>query len=289
MHLQQTKRESRKSGGPQYYLHDLTDEVYTYLRKKRAVPVALMTPYGATRSSFIAISRDHKLQGERVVSGRVGHDRIQQASAAESIGEAIRRWFGLRVPADFERIDVEIEIRDAKFHVTPTTCRMVGRPRLIQLPRPVYPLSLNQHMESRLWREQLKWVQRTESDRLDWAFDEIKRIVAAYQPKETAHILEPDLLRASGALKMLGIELGPYLGKGYDCRSQFKFLQYPAYDVPVELKKKSSNFKYQQQKYGKEELSRAVVLCMQHDLVNVPPNVDVIELGSIAKWRRLLQ
>ena len=44
MHLQQTKRGSRLKGGPQYYFHDLTDPVKTYLRKKGAVRLALCTP-----------------------------------------------------------------------------------------------------------------------------------------------------------------------------------------------------------------------------------------------------
>jgi hypothetical protein len=50
MHLQQTKRGSRQSGGPQYYFHDLSEAVKTYIRKKGAVPVALVTPYGATKT-----------------------------------------------------------------------------------------------------------------------------------------------------------------------------------------------------------------------------------------------
>ena len=54
MHLQQTKKGSIKSGGPQYYFHDLDDSILVYLRKKGAVPVALVTPYGATRSKFFA-------------------------------------------------------------------------------------------------------------------------------------------------------------------------------------------------------------------------------------------
>jgi hypothetical protein len=61
MHLQQTKRGSRDSGGPQYYFHNLSDAVKTYLRKKGAVNVALVTPYGATKTDFYAIGKDHKL------------------------------------------------------------------------------------------------------------------------------------------------------------------------------------------------------------------------------------
>jgi hypothetical protein len=85
MHLQQTKRESRGSGGPQYYFHDLSDVVKSYLRHKGAV--ALITPYGATKSDYFAVSANHKLDAkQKTVAGNVGHDRIQQGHAGESIG-----------------------------------------------------------------------------------------------------------------------------------------------------------------------------------------------------------
>ena len=97
MHLQQTKKGSIKTGGPQYYFHDLDDSVRLYLRKKGKVPVALVTPYGATKSDFFALGKDHKLGPDgAVVPGRVGHDRIQQGGAAQSIGEDIRHWYRLK-------------------------------------------------------------------------------------------------------------------------------------------------------------------------------------------------
>ncbi len=89
------------------------------------------------------------------------------------------------------------------------------------------------------------------------------------------------MLRASGSLKLLGLELGPYVGKGYDCESRFQFLDYEPYSVPVEIKKLSSRFKYQQAKYTPTQLSRAVILCVKHDLRNVPRNVDVIQLTAL--------
>jgi hypothetical protein len=63
MHLQQMKRGSSiATGGPQYYFHDLSDLVSTYLRAQGAVRVALVTPYGATKSDFFAVGKDHKLE-----------------------------------------------------------------------------------------------------------------------------------------------------------------------------------------------------------------------------------
>ena len=112
---------------------------------------------------------------------------------------------------------------------------------------------------------------------------EICRVVNAHKPK-VPHIQEPDLLRASGPLKHLGLTLGPYVGKGYDCVSDVKFTSYPTYSVPVEVKRHSKDYKYQMQKYGKDELSRAIILCVFHDLENTPRNVDVIELDSMCNY-----
>src|SRR5438094_734363 len=111
MHLQQTKRDSRATGGAQYYFHDLSEPVVTYLRKKGAVRVALVTPYGATKSDFFAVGKDHKLASPegKVTAGSVGHDRIQQGTASASIGEAIRYWYQLNT-GDFERIDLDVQI-----------------------------------------------------------------------------------------------------------------------------------------------------------------------------------
>ena len=82
------------------------------------------------------------------------------------------------------------------------------------------------------------------------------------------------------------MSLGAYVGKGYDCASQFEFLSYPAYEVPIEIKKFSRNFSYQQKKYGKHELSRAVIFCANHDHQSVPANIDVVELEAFHKFGR---
>src|SRR5437016_3553710 len=118
MHLQQTKRGSLKSGGAQYYFHDLSKKVKNCLRKRGVVPVALVTPYGATKTSYIAVSIDRKVEGGKCISGSVGHDRIQQGGATESMGESIRRWYKLP-DGSFERIDVDIEVRDEAFYLKP--------------------------------------------------------------------------------------------------------------------------------------------------------------------------
>ena len=63
----------------------------------------------------------------------------------------------------------------------------------------------------------------------------------------------------------------------------FSFLDYPQYNVPVEVKKTSLGFKYQQSKYEPTQLSRAVVLCAFHDHKNLDPHVDVIELEALCQ------
>jgi hypothetical protein len=285
MHLQQTKKGSRTSGGPQYYFHDLPEHVKLFLRKNQAVRVALVTPYGATKSDFFALSKDAKFDAAgKVVSGAVGHDRIQQGSSATSIGEAIRTWFSLP-KGDFDRIDLNAQIIENIFYLTPTSFVFSGKTQTRKLPVMPHPLSFNHEYKSPLW---IKQIESLDSLERSWVREEICRVMAAHQTiSQIANVLEPDLLRCSGALKKMGVSLGPYVGKGYDCCfTGVTFLKYPEYQVPFELKKKSSGFSYQEGRYGKEELSRAVILCATHDLHNLRENIDVISLHTMCEYLR---
>ncbi len=284
MHLQQTKRMSRRSGGPQYYLHDLTEPVKDFLRERGLARVALVTPYGATLSAYLAISKNKKLNSKlQAVPGNVGHDRIQQGRAAESIGEAIRQWYKLP-PGDFERINVSIEIRDDAFYVAPVQYKFVSkRPR--NIVRPDRPLSFTVAHQSAFWVDQLRNVAQHDPGLVFWSVNEINRIARDHlRDTKLPHIQETDILRASGPLNHLGVKLGGFVGKGYDCKTTFRFLDYPEYSVPVELKRNSTGFRYQLRKYGKDELSRAVILCAKHDEKNIPPHIDVIELAAFATF-----
>ena len=286
MHLQQTKRGSRGSGGPQYYFHDLTRSIKIFLRDAGVVRVALVTPYGATKSDFFAVSAEHKLDGQRIVSGSVGHDRIQQGRASESIGEAIRLWYRLP-PGDFERVDIDVEDREDVLYITPLKVKYASRSRTRELRRVDHPLTFTKTYVSQFWTEQLVFVNKSQPGIVAWALEEICRVVADHRPgSQTPHIQEPDLLRASGPLRHLGMSLGAYVGKGYDCLTEFRFLDYPTYSIPVEVKKRSSGFKYQEGKYGKDELSRAIVLCAIHEHKTMPRNVDVIELDALCAYAR---
>jgi hypothetical protein len=285
MHLQQTKRGSRQTGGPQYYLHNLTPEVKEYLRTYGIARVALVTPYGATLSKYVALSKDRKLNSAQdLVGGNVGHDRIQQGSAGESMGEAIRKWYELP-PGDFERIDVNIEIRDEAFYVAPLLCKYVASKKAKRIAKPQRPLTFTLNYRSDLWMSQLRKIALKDGPIVWWSIEEIQRIARDHQKgTKLAHIQETDILRASGPLKHLGMTLGGFVGKGYDCKTDFQFLDYPTYSVPVELKRDSSGFRYQLQKYGKDELSRAVILCATHtEKTDIPAHIDVIELAALAQ------
>ena len=284
MHIQQTKFWSRTTGGPQYYLHSVPGSVKEFLRKRGACPVVLRTPYGIAASSFTAVGRDHKLSdGGRILRGKVGHDRIQ---GKESIGAAIRYWYGCKGGQDFKRIDVEVEIHpDGHFILIPTTITMRGAKRAQTLEKVGAPLSFHRDYQSKLWRRQIEARHKESPADVGWAASQIKRVVTEHGAAESKNIHEADLLRAAGALSVLGLDLGLYLTKGYDCPdSQFNFSGFPNYRCPVEIKKRSSRFEYQIMRYA--QLPRVVVLCVEHDLINPPSHVDILELSTLADYLR---
>jgi hypothetical protein len=289
MHLQQTKAGSRDTGGPQYYFHDVPEVVKHFLRRKGACPVVLLTPYGIAPSPFMAVGRDHKLTASgKIVTGAVGHDRIQQAKAQESIGEAIRRWYGLPQGFDFERVDISVHIHnDGHFILAPTRAKLRGKKREIEIEKPDCPLSFNHRIKSTLWRRQIESRQKQQRDEFSWIASEMSRIVSDHLSGKIPNILESDLLRAGGALSRLGLKLGPYVGRSYDCDpSRFRFLNLLPYECPVEIKKRSRGFEYQMLRY--KPLPRAVVICIKHDLVNVPDHIDIIELAELSNYLGLL-
>lgn len=235
----------------------------------------------------MAVDRDHKLKNGAVVPGNAQHDRIQQAGGEESIGEAIRRWYAIEEGRDFERIDVEGFIREdprtkkSHFILIPTAIKMRGA-KSKKIEKIAWPLSFHQHYQSKLWKDELARRRKHSPDDVEWAGHQIWRIVSD-RSVGGGHVHEADLLRATGALSLLGLEISPYLSKGYDCpESAFQFGKLPKYPCPVELKNRSQKFSWQVTTY--KELPRAVVLCMKHDYVNLPDDIDVIELPTLAEY-----
>jgi hypothetical protein len=232
----------------------------------------------------MAVGRDHKLANGKAVSGSVGHDRIQQARADCSIGESIRRWYSLKTGVDFERIDVDVTIhKDGHFILTPTAVFMRGGKKRLVLEKIHSPLSFHRDYASKFWKKQIDLVRAFDATILPWAQEQIFRVVKDHKSQDLDSIHEADLVRTSGALSKLGLQLGAYHIKGYDCpRSTFHFNGLPVYPCAVEVKKLSSGFNYQITKYT--NLPRVVVLCIEHDLVNPPDHVDVVELSTLAKY-----
>src|SRR5207253_1608673 len=138
-------------------------------------------------------------------------------------------------------------------------------------------------LQSRLWQNQITSVLKRESDQGRWIRDQICGLVGDLSPGKEKNVHESDLARAAGALAKLGMHLGPLRVRHYDCTpSYFRFDGLPEYSCPVELKKRSSGFKYQELRYT--PLPRAVVLCLDHDLRNVQSHIDIVELRMLCEY-----
>ena len=164
---------------------------------------------------FETVSEAHKLdKDQKPVPGNVGHDRIQQGKAAESIGEAIRYWYGL--PAgQFERIDIEIDIIDDAFYLRPTICKYAETSRSITLAKVERPLTFTRDYISPFWRKQLEGVKKKESRLLEWSVREICRVSKDHRPdSKLPYIQEQDLLSSIGTFAPLRGSTGGIRWKG---------------------------------------------------------------------------
>lgn len=169
------------------------------------------------------------------------------------------------------------------FILTPLKARLRRKAREIEVERPLYPLSFNGRHRSNLWRQQIAKRLQTAPRDVAWAHGEIFRVVSDHTEGKIKNILESDVLRTAGALSLLGLQLGPYVGRFYDCDpSHFQFLNLLPYACPVEIKKHSRDFKYQMLRY--KPLPRAVILCVDDNLVNRPSHIDVLELRELCRY-----
>ena len=147
----------------------LTQLRRTCTRTEGAVPVALVTPYGATKSDFFAVGAYHKLgKGKKIGPGNVGHDRIQQGHAGQSIGEEIRHWYNLPT-GDFERIDVEIETLDDMLYLTPRSYKLASEVKKHPITVISNPLTFTREHKSSLWIEQLANVKSRNKGLVQWS------------------------------------------------------------------------------------------------------------------------
>ncbi|MBI3884666.1 MAG: hypothetical protein HY302_02895 [Opitutae bacterium] len=270
-----------QTGGPQYWLNDLAPGHQEHLRRKKACPVILMTRYGEVSARFEAVYRDYKRDknsGE-IVAANAQHDRLQKGSSKHSIWGEICEWFGFPDQKAIERVDADLTLDGhGRFVLIPYKFSFRASNRAIEFKKPNSPLSVGLGGVSVLWHEQLRMARTSDAQLFCWAHEEINRVVLDHQRR--SGISESDLLRAAGALRHLGVGLGPSLTKGFDCpESEFKFLSLPKYPCPVEIKHRASSLDYQFKRYA--PLGRLAVLCMEDDLPNPPENVDVISLVAL--------
>ena len=282
----QTKQESRKSGGPQYYLHGLEPQTKTFLAKVGKCDVWLGTPYGVVRSGLVAVAKDKVLEKGKLRPGGVGHDRLQRQQAGYSVENEIKNWFCL----DRRRNLYKLDFRERMYH-SPVS----GKNAFLFFPEKItfsgmrsknlflypQPLTFTGNHRSPLITNHLERLAQTDRESILWAHEQIGRVLRDHLEKQVPYTGEEDLLRVGGALAKLGIQLDAYRRKGYDCfESEFTLLGFPSYVCPVEIKKRSSGFDYQILERTWPE--RATVLCLQHDPGFVPPElVDVIELKAL--------
>jgi hypothetical protein len=177
-------------------------------------------------------------------------------------------------------VDVELHPQ-GHFILSPLRVCMRGKARSIELDKPHRPLSFTRDYQAGLWRRQIERMAQENPAALSWVAEQLGRVVRDQEASNSGNIKEEDLLRTAGALSVLGMNLSAYVGRGYDCPvSWFEMLTYPRYCCPVEIKRSSRGFRYQILRY--QPLPRAVILCVQHDLRNVPSHVDVVELAALA-------
>lgn len=285
----QTKQESRKSGGPQYYLHGLEPQTKTVLSKLGYCDVWLGTPYGVVTSGLVAVAADKVLRKGELRPGGVDHHRLQRQQAAYSVESEIKKWFCLDKNRELyklyfrERIYHSVITGKNAFLFFPERIEFTGN-RHKNLPLYSQPLTFTSNHRSPLLTSHLERLAQGDSECMVWCRKQIGRLLRDHIEKPVPFVGEEDLLRVSGALSKLGIQLDAYRKKGYDCfQSEFTLLGFPSYICPVEIKKRSSGFNYQILKKTSPE--RAAVLCLRHDPSFFPQDlVDVIELKALHNY-----
>lgn len=268
--IEQTKKGSIKSGGPQYYLQDLNEHTHIVLARKQRCPVRLWTPYGVIDSGLVAVSSG---------VGKVGHDRVQSGGKVSSIADQIAHWYCLK-RASIERIEFEDSLDRDAFVVRPSYVKFFGQKARKTLYPDSNPLTLIEGRRSPLFMKNLATQSDFSKDCFPWIRDQIGSMVVEHQ-RQQLNVDERDLLRASGALGMMGITLGMYRAKGIDCPdSRFRLCGYPEYPCPIEVEEKSSGFLATH--HDAHRRQRVVLLCLTHDAAQVLQGyVDVIELREL--------
>ncbi len=129
--------------------------LHNHLDKEKACQVVLQTPYGITRTSFVALHPDWKHDHKnKLVRANAQHYRVQADETGTSIGEAIRQWYGIPKGKDFERIDVEAAIHpDGHFILIPTAVTMRGSGRAQDSGKSDLPAFISSRLSKQILEE----------------------------------------------------------------------------------------------------------------------------------------
>jgi hypothetical protein len=272
--IEQTKKGSRKSGGPQYYLQDLSEGTKALLERQGRVSVALWSPYGPVIEGLEAVS-------SRI--GSVGHDRIQNPSRKGSVADRIAYWYSL-TSKNMETIEVKDfptgRMPYLFLHLRPVSVKPFGGRRQ-NLKCDEHPLTVVEGMHSNLVRTHIREMRKSNQLQIPWIREQICRLSEEHAARPS-NLDERDILRAAGALDTLGITLGPYCGKGIDCvEASFQLGPYPRYPCPIEIEATSKGF--QSEHHKKHKNMRLVVLCMSHNAPVITEWHDVLELRALCE------
>jgi len=270
--IEQTKKGSRKSGGPQYYLQDLSDNGRELLKARQRCPVRLWTPYGVVDSGLTAVSS---------AVGSVGHDRVQSGRRVRSIADQVAYWYCLD-RSDIETIEFADSLDREAFVISPTKVRFFGkRKRPLILQKDSLPLSVISGHHSTVIKQNAVVVQESDPHLTNWARQQLISIVSDHST-DCRDLDERDLLRASGSLEVFGIRLGRYRCKGIDCPDgTISLCGYPPYPCQIEVEEHSNGFLAEH--HAGHRSQRTLVLCMDHDARQVAQDyVDVVELREFA-------
>lgn len=267
--IEQTKKASRTSGGPQYYLQGLSENSSDFLRSRKRCPVRLWTPYGVVDSGLTAVS---------TTVGKVGHDRVQSGRQVPSIADQICSWYSLKT--QIESIEFMDSFDHNSFVIRPTKVEYFHRKPRVGLFYDPLPLTFIEGHRSQLLVQHVRQLNET-----------TRRAAAAQicamteeHARAGSDLDERDLLRASGALETLGIRLGMYRRIGIDCRdAKFQLSGYPLYPCPVEVEERSSGFLAAH--HASHRRQRVVLLCMAHDArETLQGYVDIMELRELCRF-----
>lgn len=156
--IEQTKKASGKSGGPQYYLQDLNEPTKRLLRDYKRRPVKLWTPYGVVNTGMEAVSKS---------IGSVGHDRIQTGGRAPNVAEQVASWYALN-RSEIETIEFADSFDNDSFVIRPTHIKFFGnRARRVIYPGS-HPLTFVAGTHSPLLLEHIKNKAGLNDDWIAW-------------------------------------------------------------------------------------------------------------------------